>query len=195
MDDTILQILAEHYKDSYEILQTKIKLRDRSFFFVLCVLSVMVFQLYTPQEALNLITQFISNRLNTNTQINLIFIESIIWFILLATTIKYFQSVVFIERQYNYLHNLEESISNEFPGKAFTREGLSYLKNYPMFLWWTSFLYTIFFPIILMLVTVSKVIWDWKTKSNSVPLWFNIITFLFILISNVLYLNVIHSKK
>ncbi len=74
----------------------------------------MLFQLYTPQEAVYVISQFISNTLNISTQINLLFIQSIIWFGLLATTLKYFQSVVFIERQYNYIHQLEEQLSKEY---------------------------------------------------------------------------------
>ncbi|GAH53543.1 unnamed protein product, partial [marine sediment metagenome] len=131
LTDTKLQILAEHYKETFDFLQKNLKQRNRLFLYVLCILILMLFQLYTPQEASNLMSQFISSKLNLSEQMNMLFVQSIIWFGLLATTLKYFQSVVFIERQYNYIHQLEEQLSKEYEKKAFTREGDSYLKDYP----------------------------------------------------------------
>ena len=156
----------------------------------------MLFRIYTPDEALEVISQLISNRLNLTTQINFLFIESVIWFSLLAATLKYFQSVVFIERQYDYIHQLEDQISKEYDNHVFTRESASYLKNYPFFLNWTSLLYTIFSPILLVLIIISKIICEIKEIGfNNVLFWFNGISFLLIFISTVLYLKLIHFKK
>ena len=114
---------------------------------------------------------------------------------LLSVVIKYFQSVVFIERQYTYLHSLEDNLSSEYNGQAFTREGKSYLSNYPAFLNWASFLYTMLFPAILAVVTTSKIVSEYRQYGYSeVLLWFNVLIYIFIMISLGLYLYGIHFK-
>ena len=196
LSDTKLHILAEHYKNTFDFLQGTLKQRNKLFLYVLCILSLMLFQLYTPQEAVYVISQFISNTLNISTQINLLFIQSIIWFGLLATTLKYFQSVVFIERQYNYIHQLEEQLGKEYERKAFTREGKSYVKDYPAFLNWASFLYTMFFPVIVLIISCLRIFSECKMLGfKQVLVWFNVVVFLLITISTVLYLDVLHRKK
>ncbi len=196
LTDTKLQILAEHYKETFDFLQKNLKQINRLFLYVLCILILMLFQLYTPLEASNLISQFISSKLNMSARMNMLFVQSIIWFGLLATTLKYFQSVVFIERQYNYIHQLEEQLSKEYEKKAFTREGESYLKDYPAFLNWASCLYTIFFPAILLIISSSKIVSECKLLGfKQILVWFNVVFFLCIAISVILYLIALHVKK
>ena len=196
LTDTKLQILADHYKNTFDLLQDSLKQRNRLFLYVLCILILMLFQLYTPQEASHLIAQFISSKLNISTQMNTLFIQSIIWFGLLATTLRYFQSVVFIERQYNYIHQLENSLSKEYENNAFTREGDSYLEDYPALLNWASCLYTIIFPVILLIISSLKIISECRMLGfREILIWFNATIFLFITISVILYLIVLHFKK
>ncbi len=196
LDDTKLEILSEHYTHTFDFLQTHLKKRDRLFMGVLLILIVMLFQIYTPEETSGLISQFISNKLDLKTPINFLYIQSIIWFVLLAMIIKYFQSVVFIERQYSYLHSLENLLSKEYEDRAFIREGTSYFKNYPVFLNWASFLYTTLFPAILAIVILSKIISEYNEYGfREVLIWFNGLFFVFIGISITLYLYVIHFKK
>ena len=143
----------------------------------------MLFQIYTPTEASKIISQLVIEQIGLTSQINFLYIQSIIWFILLAIVIKYFQSVIFIERQYSYLHSLENILSEDYKDGAFTREGKSYLNNYPVFLNWASFLYTILFPAILAIVTASKIIGEYKQYGCSeILVWFNGLIFLFILL-------------
>ena len=196
LTETKLQVLAEHYKNTFDILQDSLRKRDRLFLGVLCILIVMLFQIYTPQEASNLIEQFISEKLNIKTQINFLFIQSLIWFGLLSITLKYFQAVIAIERQYNYIHGLEKQLSNEYGQEAFTREGVAYLKDYPIFLNWVSFLYTIFFPTLLLIISSARIFSECRTVGfKTLLVWFNMAIFLFIVISVVLYLIVLFRRK
>ncbi len=195
MDTDKLQILSEHYSHTFDFLQTHLKKRDNLFITVLLLLAVMLFQLYTPAEASNLIAQLIAKNLDISVEIDFLYIQSIIWFALLSVVIKYFQSVIFIERQYDYLHGLEEQLSSEYNGSIFTREGQSYLNNYPKFLNWASFLYTVLFPAILAAITTSKIVSEYRQYClNEVLVIFNILIYLFIAISLILYLYGIHSK-
>jgi hypothetical protein len=195
VDTEKLQILSEHYSNTFDFLQTHLKKRDKLFMLALLILVAMLFQIYTPSEASNIIAQLIEKKLEVKTQINLLFIQSTIWFVLLAVVIKYFQSVIFIERQYSYLHSLEDLLSSEYKKTAFTREGKSYLNNYPAFLNWASFLYTILFPAILAVITTSKIVGEYKQYGLSeILIWFNVLIFIFIIISLGLYLYGIHIK-
>lgn len=196
LDAEKLQILSEHYTHTFDFLQSHLKKRDRLFIGVLLLIVVMLFQIYTPDETSGLISQLISNKLGLTTPINFLYIQSVIWFALLALVIKYFQSVVFIERQYNYIHALENILSEQYGGGAFTREGVSYLKDYPAFLNWASFLYTVLFPTILVVVVTSKIFSEYKQYGyGEILFWFNLLIFIFISISTALYLYVIHFKK
>ena len=196
LTDTKLQLLAEHYKNSFDFLQIHLKQRNRLFLYVLCILVLMLFQLYTPQEASNIISQLISSKLKLSAPMNTLFIQSIIWFGLLATTLKYFQSVVFIERQYSYIHQLEEQLSEEYEKKAFTREGDSYQNDYPKLLEWASCLYTVFFPAILLIVSSLKIIGEYRMLGfKQILVWFNAIFFLCMAISSILYLIALHNKR
>ena len=196
MNSEKLQILSEHYSHTFDFLQSHLKKRDKLFMWVLFIMAVMLFHIYIPREVSNLIEQLIQKKLEVKTQINTLYIQSVIWFILLAIVIKYFQSVIFIERQYSYFHSLEELLSSEYEKSAFTREGKSYLSNYPAFLNWASFLYTILFPVILAVISISKIISEYKQYGFNEPLmWFNILIFVFIIISLGLYLYGIHFKK
>lgn len=195
MDSDKLQILSEHYSHTFDFLQTNLKKRDNLFIWVLLVSVIMLFQIYTPSEVSNITTQLIEKKLGVKININFLFIQSIIWFVLLALVIKYFQSVIFIERQYDYLHSLENVLSAEYEEAAFTREGKSYLSNYPAFLNWAFFLYTVFSPTILAVITTSKIVSEYKQYGpKEVLIWFDVSIFLFVIISLGLYLYGIHIR-
>jgi len=84
--------------------------------------------------------------------------RGMVWFILLSLTIRYYQTTVLIERQYAYLHKLGEELADFFPGAiAFTREGKSYLENYPKLSDWAHTLYTWVFPVLLLIFVTAKI--------------------------------------
>lgn len=195
-DDKKIELLTDHYKDTFVHLTEYRKLRDRLFSLILLTITLLLFQIYSPTEAGAAIGQFIAKKLELQNAINISFIGSIIWFALLGFVIRYFQTVIHIERQYDYIHNLEEQISNHYKGKAFTREGKSYLTNYPLFSNWTHILYTIAFPLLLMVVVIIKTANEIYFSTNiSFLLAFNFITALCVLISTVLYWRAIYSRK
>ncbi len=156
-DDKKIELLNDHYKDTFSQLTEHRKLRDRLFALILLAVIILLFQLYSPNEAEVTIGEFIIKKLQIQNAINVAFVGSVIWFSLLGFVIRYFQSAIYIERQYVYLHDLEEQISKHFQNKAFIREGKFYLAKYPHFSNWTYFLYTIAFPFLLILVVGAKI--------------------------------------
>lgn len=191
-----ISLLAEHYKNTYNFQKENLKKRDRYFLLSLISMGLMLFIIYTPIEAFNLISEFIKSKFSLKSNINLLFIQSFLWFSTLSFVIKYFQSVIFIERQYSYLHKIEELISPIYEDKTFNREGKSYLNDYPKFLNWAGFLYTLFFPIILLSVSSIKIITEFISFSVKEPLiYFDLFVFIFMLISIILYQFEMHIKN
>lgn len=195
-NDKKVEILNDHYKDTFAQLIEYRKLRDRLFAFILLTVILLLFQLYSPNEAETTIGEFLVKKLEIQTPINVSFIGNVIWFVLLGFVMRYFQTATFIERQYGYIHDLEEQLADFFQGKAFTREGKSYLANYPLFSDWAHFLYTIAFPLLLMAVVIAKIINEIVYAGGvSVSLAFNIAVALSILISTGLHLRSFHFHK
>jgi hypothetical protein len=101
---------------------------------------------------------------------------------------------MFVERQYPYIHKLEEEIG----GGVLAREGKAYLEKYPIFSNWMWLLYTIVFPVLLFSIVLAKIIseityacingWSYTTHLN-------IVIALLIIISISLYLFSLHSKE
>ena len=74
---------------------------------------------------------------------------------LLSFSHTYFQTVLHIERQYNYVYELEEQLSKHFDGKAFIREGTHYKRNKRFFSRWTKFIFWFLFPVLYVVFIVA----------------------------------------
>jgi len=156
--DVILETLNDHYKDSFAYLQYHLKIRDKLFFLIILIIIVMLYQIYSPEASGVAIAGFIANRMNLEqSSVDISFFSSVIWFGLLAFILRYFQTVIHIERQYVYIHNLEGQLSSFYKDNVFTREGESYSNNYPLFSNASWIFYTIVFPILLIIVTCKKI--------------------------------------
>lgn len=196
MENAKLQLLHDHYKDTFFYIQKYLKLRDRLFLVILIVATLMLFHVYSPAESGEAVSQFITKKLELKSSIDIAFIGSIIWFGLLSLVVRYFQTVVHIERQYKYIHQIEEQLSAQYENKAFTREGKSYLKDYPLFSSWAWILYSIVFPALLLLVVVCKIISDIRQATCvSFLVGVNIVIALLIVLSTFFYLLQVHFRK
>ncbi len=71
------------------------------------------------------------------------------------------QTVVFIERQYKYIHQTEEHLNNLLGEEIVAREGKYYLSKYPLFSDWAWTSYTIIFPSLLIMISLYKILEEW----------------------------------
>jgi hypothetical protein len=194
-DKDSLQVLADHYKDSFDRILEHRETRDRVFIFLLLVMAGMLFQLFSPAGATQAISDLAAERLGLTSPIDSSFIASMLWFALLALTVRYYQAVIVLERQYEYIHVLEDELSPSFGGKAFTREGHSYLSHYPLFSKWASILYTIAFPLLLAALVLAKIISEAQEALRmSVTLGFDFAVAVLVLVSLVLGMITLHSR-
>ena len=125
------------------------------------------------------------------------FISTLLWLLLLGFTTKYYQVVLEIERQYEYLHSLEDKLNGYYPEtKVFTREGKSYLSKYPLFSNWVWLLYTVFFPSLIIFSVIIKENSGIETmQSIEVNQIIDFICYLVIATSSILYIYRLHESS
>lgn len=165
---------------------------------IFLVLALLVLYTFWPTDAIAVFSQIITQKLGTTVNINAGFLGSIIWFALLVTVVRYTQVVVYIERQYSYIHRVEKELNKHYDNEiVFTREGKSYLKKYPKFSDWVWVLYMIIFPAVLAVIILAKIISEWTVilPTLSVSIVLNTVIAICILISIVLYMLFMHKQK
>ena len=150
-----VEILHDHYKDSFFHIREREKQRDRLFIVLIALIGFLFIVVRYP-DSLRLIFGDI-NALGTKLNLGELPVAAILsatWTFLLALTVRYCQSSINVERQYSYLHGLELKISSALGDPdAYCREGKAYLDNYPVFSGWTWLFYTSMFPAIVIATT------------------------------------------
>ncbi len=188
-EDKKLEVLNDHYKETVAEFKKTGKSRDINFLIVLALLGVMAFQFVSPDQSQSILTKVINSRLGTDATLSVSLLGSLIWASILFAAIRYFQAVINIEKRYNYSHDLEQLLSKNYGGKAFTREGKSYLKDYPAFSKWVHFIYRTLFPLLLFFTITVKIGAElMASKSSILPLILDVVIYLALIISIGLYM-------
>jgi len=197
MSNDIISTLYDHYKDTCSIIAEAIKRRDRLMLFVILALGFFAFDTVLPDASNIAVNERLNFKFGLNLNLNLAVVANVVWFLLLVFTLRYFQVAVFVERQYGYLHGIEEKLNKKAETELITREGKSYLNKYPLFSNWMWLLYTIIFPLFLLIVSGIK-IWN-ELKYVYIDGWtgsllLDSVVFVILVISVGLYLTTIHKK-
>mgnify|MGYP001563594331 CR=1 FL=1 len=163
-DNKKLEVLHDHYKESFLYIREREKQRDRLFMFVIALIGLLWVEIqYSyifPGVLRNIKLEFVE--LNVSIMPISVFLD-ITWTYLFVVVLKYCQVSINIEGQYNYLHNLEEKISNFFQDeKIYCREGKAYLDNYPLFSNLVWMFYVFFFPQIVIISTILIIYFEWS---------------------------------
>ncbi len=195
--DTI-SLIYDHYKDTCSIIGEAVKRRDRAMLLVIIAAAFFAFQTIFPSAADLAVTDYLSFKFGLTFQVDLAIIGNVVWVLILMFTLRYFQTAVFVERQYKYLQQLENKLNDIIGQELITREGKAYLAAYPWFSDWMWMLYTIILPALLLLLTGVKIAEEWLRASGegyTFGLFVNTGVFLLIAVSVALYLGLLHQKK
>ena len=133
---------------------------------------------------------YLCNKADKNSNL----LGTLLWLLLFGFSSRYYQTVIQIERQYDYIHHLEELISKRYPNtRAFTREGKSYLDEYPIFSNWIWLLYTLAFPLIILTCIVIRILGELEVyETLSLSLIPSFVAYLLVGTSTVLYIGKLH---
>ena len=111
MEESKFNSLCSHYKDTYEIHRATIKQRDTLFYGLLLILAVFTLQLSSTDAVAKIVVEYVSKTTGIKLGKNVDFLSTLLWFVLIGFSIRYFQVVVEIERQYGYMYALEEELN------------------------------------------------------------------------------------
>ncbi len=194
--DTKVQILSDHYKDTFSYVRQYLDIRDRMFLFILVLLALQFFQVSAPDESSKAILDFFETHIGFQITVNKDSLNAVLWFVLLSVVIRYFQANVHVNRQYNYLHKLEEKFTELFEEEVISREGSGYLNDYPLFSKWTNLVYTWVFPALLLISGGLKIVGDVPSWAEfSISHFFSCTFYFMIFLSTVLHMNFLHFGK
>lgn len=191
-----LEILNDHYKDTFSYQIGYLRRRDRLSVYLLLTLMIMFLEVVSPTGTETIISKLISKYLGNDATLETRLIRCLTWFFLFGLVVRYCQIVVLVERQYAYLHKLEKELASFFSnGIPFTREGISYLENYPKLSKWSHILYMWVFPLILLLSTGVKIWIEFPNDSFYFTWIISVIFCLMTWITIGFYLRFVICKK
>lgn len=159
MSESRLDVLHDHYKESFSHIREREKQRDRLFLVLIGLFALLVFEVQYPTNFEGALGPVKASGAEVDLgALPLPGLLSVSWVLTFAITLRYCQAAVNTERQYGYLHGLEEKISRELGDEELYRcEGKSYLEKYPLFQDWAWICYVFLFPAIVVLATLALV--------------------------------------
>lgn len=190
-----LDVLYEHYKETFSLSKEAQSRRNKSFL-VLCILEAFSFLvLIRPEKAFELILDGINKELDMTLQVSNTILQTLLWLFIAYVMIRYIQDMLYVERQYDYLSKLEKEIAKNIEVNIFSREGESYLYNYPMVLNFIDLFYKMLMPTFFMVINVVRIYKEWKiVKGITIALISDTILCGTILIITWFYFFEIHPK-
>lgn len=164
LTDKQLEILHDHYKESFARIREEEKSRDRHFLALIGLFALLCLEIGYPASLEGSLGT--ANILGSELHLNDLPFPALLnltWVLTLVIALKYCRITVWVGRQYPYLHYLEERISGEVGGgNLYRREGKVYLTDYPLLLDVSWAAYSVFFPLLIMVAAIWLVIWEWQ---------------------------------
>lgn len=162
MTEKPLEILHDHYKETFARIRQAEASRDRLFLVLIGLFALLILEIGYPAAVGSALGKLsiLGGELNLQV-LPLPALLNASWILTLTIALRYCQITVLINRQYPYLHTLEKAISPQVGGgDLYQRESKVYLDEYPLILDVAWFFYSIFFPIIIILATLGLIIWE-----------------------------------
>lgn len=186
-----LELLYDHYKESYSLIKNAQTLRNHLFVMLCIGITVLFLFLLEPASVVQIMDSWAKGNLSIGIPFRLVIIQSFTWIIVLFLFIRYFQTNIYIDRQYMYIETLETTISKELTS-VFDRESKNYLEQYPLVLNTIHIIYTWIFPLLSVLVVVYKIVLEWMQGIELIPRIIDTIFATMIVSITVMYLFFLH---
>ncbi len=162
-DSPRLEILHDHYRESFSYIRERERERDRLFLILIALFALLALEIQYPinfRGAVGDLT-ILGVKLNVGALPLPAFLTAT-WATVLVITLRYCQASTNVERQYRYLHALEDKISAELgDDELYRREGRAYKSGYPLFSWWAWRFYVVVLPAIAIIATGALIYQEW----------------------------------
>lgn len=165
-----LALLHDHYKETFALIRDREGQRDKLFLWLLVIFALLVIEIQYPANVNGVLGHL---KLGVNDidlqQLPLSRLLNVSWVFTAAFVLRYCQATKAVERQYHYLHMLEERISARLKdADLYRREGRAYLDQYPHLLNWAWVYYTILFPAASVIAVCYLLGVEWVALNESV---------------------------
>ena len=191
MDKT--EFLYDHYKETVKV-STDMQAKRNALFVYVCVFELLNFlMLVFPQVINAAFSTFFLETYKISLSELLGLLPTGIWLITTYVLVRYYQTTIFVERQYSYIEVIETEIVKETGLSCFERESKVYLSNYPKVLDLIHIFYTWAIPILLQVINTVKIILEWKAKPNAAATWVDTLIYVFLLVLTILFLIFMHA--
>src|SRR5918995_7024935 len=162
-DSPRLEVLHDHYKESFLYIREREKERDRLFLILIALFALLALEIQYPinfRGTVGTLT-FLGIELNVDALPLPAFLTAT-WVTVLVITLRYCQASTNVERQYKYLHTLEDKISAELKDdELYRREGRAYKSENSPFRWWVRRFYVVVLPVIAIIATGVLIYQEW----------------------------------
>lgn len=186
-----IEILYDHYKDTFENQKCYLKKRDNYTLISLGLIATLLFEMSNPCLLDDISTEFVYKYIG-KIKIDFSYINNVLTFALLWVIIMYYQINFLIEKIYKYIQEIEVKLTKEMKPIEISREGITYLNHYPLLSEVVHKIYSLVFPVILICVSIIK----WSTEKNLIVepfknghFWFDSVFLFGIVLTSLLYLT------
>ena len=191
MDKT--ELLYDHYKETVRV-STDMQAKRNTLFVYVCVFELLNFlMLLFPQVINSALSAFLLEAYKVSLSELLGLLPTGIWLITTYVLVRYFQTTIYVERQYPYIEVIEAEIAKETRLACFDRESKAYLSNYPKVLELIHVFYTWMIPVLLQVINTVKITLEWKATPSTATTWVNTLIYAFLLVLTILFLIFMHT--
>lgn len=173
----------DHYKDTIEQQKRYLKERNTLTLYLILVVSV-IFLLSSNRSLLMDASSVIQEQKIGKTIIDFNIITSVLYFVFLWLSMRYYQINLTIEKTYTYITKCEEVMSATGDLKI-DREGGDYEKNYPWLKWVAHRIYVFVFPLLMIISSVVSIVQECGLNDTNKLL--NIVFLSIVIILSLLY--------
>lgn len=188
------ELIYNHYTETCEIQRNSTKERNKLFIFLCLIIGLQYLLMISNDATVFSINSLLKEKWSIDFTFSATIIQCVCWIFFLYVSMRYIQSNVYIERQYNYIHNIEEKLSNN-DNILVEREGKAYLDDYPFVSNYIDFIYKWVMPIVFVITASLKIILEIINFYNFLALTFDIVLAILVIILWVAYLIFLHKKK
>lgn len=198
MEEKELELFYDHYKDTFQHLRKYLLQRDKLFFFAILTSFLMIVTTQNLAMTTSITEGLAKSKFGLQSiEINPKLVSTVLLFSFLAILTRYYQMSLLINRQFGYLHSLEDDLSKNLSRYAITRESKGYLEQYPNLLTVVHWIYSLVVPLIVIGIVMIKYIQELRVfKEDYLSVYFisNTLFTILIVVISFLYLGWVHFK-
>lgn len=176
----------DHYKDSWSLQQTYLSERNKLTVTLLVLLVLVTVFMYEPAMMVEKLNTYLDSRVK-GLAFGMKYLNTGLTFLLLWVVTRYYQTVMKIDRLYDYLNECETKLCKSDGVYKVNREGAYYRKTKTWMAWFLNICYGAGLPVVIIIIAIKKICKEssWATDFKV----YDIIGLSFIIFFSLLYMS------